>query len=260
MNSDDTPPLFGTIAFDILAGVGLLTRLPAPVDPGRAAARGAAAAWAWPVAGAIVGAAGALAGSMALWLGVPLGIAAAVVLACQMVVTGALHEDGLADSADGLWGGWDKARRLAIMKDSHIGTYGVLALLIVTLMRWTALTVVLGHGAQWWVLIAAGALSRAPMAVLMAALPNARGSGLSQSVGRPGRAVAGRGVLLALAVGTLCLHLGVVPAALAVAGVCVAVALIARAKIGGQTGDILGASQQLAEVVVLACAAAHLGA
>jgi hypothetical protein len=127
----------------------------------------------------------ALAGGLALALGVAPGAAAAVAVGTQAMVTGALHEDGLADSADGLWGGWDKTRRLAIMKDSHIGTYGVLALILVMLLRWTALAALFAQGTPWAALIAAGALSRAPMAVLMAALPNARGTGLSHSVGRP---------------------------------------------------------------------------
>ncbi len=161
MTSDDTTH---PRAFDIAAALGLLTRLPIPVDATRAGTRGAAAAWAWPLAGAVVGVLGAAGGMVALWLGLSPGIAAAIVLGTQMMATGALHEDGLADSADGLWGGWDRARRLAIMKDSHIGTYGVLALVIVTLVRWSALTTLASTGTLWAPLLAAGAVSRAPMA------------------------------------------------------------------------------------------------
>jgi adenosylcobinamide-GDP ribazoletransferase len=254
MRSDDsTRPQ----AFDLLAGLGLLTRLPVPVDGARAARRGAAAAWAWPVAGAAVGLLSAMAAALALALGTGAAIAAAVALGTQMMVTGALHEDGLADSADGLWGGWDKARRLAIMKDSHIGTYGVLALLIVTLIRWSALTALLATGPAWAALIAAGALSRAPMALLMAALPNARGSGLSQSVGRPSAVVAGNSVVAALAIGVLAAGPGSLAALLPVAATTLALGWLARRRIGGQTGDILGAAQQLAEAAILVTLAAR---
>lgn len=245
--------LAGRLA-DLRAALGLLTRLPLPHAP----LRGAAAAWAWPVAGAVVGALAAAAGGLALWLDLPNGVAAALVLATQAMLTGAMHEDGLADTADGLWGGWDRARRLAIMKDSHIGSYGVVALLVVGLARWSALVAVLEAGAHWPVLIAVGALSRVPMAVLMAALPNARGAGLAQSVGRPaaGVAVAAAGLGIGIAL-LLTGGMAVGMAALA-AALCLALALVARAKIGGQTGDVLGASQQLAEAAALAVAAAHL--
>jgi adenosylcobinamide-GDP ribazoletransferase len=243
-------------AFDVLASLGLLTRLPVALDGARAQARGAAAAWAWPFAGVAVGLLAAGAGGLALWLGVAPAAAAAIAIAAQMFVTGALHEDGLADSADGLWGGWDKARRLAIMKDSRIGTYGVLALVLVTLLRWVALAGLFDAGTPWAALIAAGALSRAPMTVLMAALPNARGAGLSHSVGRPGWDVAALSCALGLACGLVALGPLAFSAALWVGAACLAIGLVARAKIGGQTGDILGASQQISETIVLTLLAA----
>ena len=115
-------------------GAGGGRKSPLQLDGARAQARVAAAAWAWPLAGMAVGLLGAAAGGLVLWLGVAPAAAAAIAIAAQIFATGALHEDGLADSADGLWGGWDKARRLAIMKDSRIGTYGVLALVLVTLL------------------------------------------------------------------------------------------------------------------------------
>ncbi len=245
------------VPFDLAAALGLLTRLPVPLDFARAQARGAKAAWAWPVAGLVVGAVGAVAGGLALWLGAGPGAAAALALGAQMAVTGGLHEDGLADSADGLWGGHNRARQLEIMKDSRIGTYGVLALMIVTLLRWSALAQLFEAG-SWAALLAAGALSRAPMAALMAALPNARGSGLAQSVGRPGGATVALGAALALACGLAMLGAAGLWAALWVAGIGLAVGAVARAKIGGQTGDILGAAQQLAEAAVLTVAASAL--
>ncbi|MES2846950.1 MAG: adenosylcobinamide-GDP ribazoletransferase [Pseudomonadota bacterium] len=241
-------------AGDIRAAFGLLTRLPVRGVAGDAS-RGAASAWAWPIVGAIVGAAVALAGSVGLMLGLPVAWVAAVCLAVSSLMTGALHEDGLADTADGLFGGWTVERRLEIMKDSHVGSYGVLALLLVTLARWSALTALLAAGGHWGALIAVGAVSRAPMAVLMAALPQARRGGLSAAVGRPSQGVAvaavGVAVLLGLIFGGFAV-LGMV----VLAGVaCAGLGWAAKARIGGQTGDILGASQQLAEVAALGVAA-----
>ncbi len=224
---------------DIALALALLTRLPVRLAHG-AATRGAAAAWAWPLAGAIVGGLAALGGSIALALGLPTGVVAGIVLAAGIVLTGALHEDGLADCADGFWGGWDRARRLEIMKDSHIGSYGVLALGLSLILRWSALSALIAAGHLWGPIIAAAALSRVPMTGVMHALPNARGSGLSQSTGRPAQGGA------------------VIAAVLAAALAGLAAAAIARARIGGQTGDVLGATQQLAEIAALAALAAVL--
>ncbi|MBD3677640.1 MAG: adenosylcobinamide-GDP ribazoletransferase [Rhodobacteraceae bacterium] len=243
---------------DISAALGLLSRLPMSVDTDRAQARGAAAAWAWPLAGAVLGGLAGLVGWVALVLGFTPGVSAAIVLAALILMTGAMHEDGLADTADGLWGGWEPARRLEIMKDSRIGTYGVLALGLSLLARWSALTSLIAAGSLFAPLIAAGMLSRAPMVAVMAALPNARGDGLSQSVGRPGQRTVTLAILLAFGGGLAVTGWAALPAALMVAIVVWALSGIAMAKIGGQTGDILGASQQLAEIAVLAVLAARL--
>jgi adenosylcobinamide-GDP ribazoletransferase len=236
---------------DISGALRLLTRLPMPASDRIAGPR---AAWAWPLAGAVVGGLAALLGLVALPLGA--GVAAALVLGAQAMMTGAMHEDGLADTADGLWGGWEPARRLEIMKDSHIGTYGVMALLVLGLVRWSAITTLLTDG-MWWGLIAVAVLSRAPMAVLMAVMPNARGKGLAQSVGRVPQASAGVAALIGLAAAG-CLGWSGLWMVLATAVVVFALALVARAKIGGQTGDILGASQQIAEAAGLVVLAATL--
>ena len=238
-----------TALADLRSALALLTRLPLPQS--HAAPRGAQAAWAWPVAGAVVGSLAACIAALALALGLSPGIAAALTLAAQALLTGAMHEDGLADSADGLWGGWDKARRLAIMKDSHIGSYGVLALILVTLVRWSALASLLATGSVFGSIIAVAAVSRTPMAVLMAWLPNARGAGLSQSVGRPRADTAGIAVLIAVACGLGLVGWHTIGMVIAIVCVSLALGLIARAKIGGQTGDILGAAQQLAEAAAL---------
>ncbi|PXW67971.1 cobalamin-5'-phosphate synthase [Loktanella sp. PT4BL] len=235
-------------AIDLPAALGLLTRLPVTVDGTHAMERGAASAWAYPLVGVVLGVILAATTSVMLWIGMPSGIVAGLVLAGAVILTGAMHEDGLADSADGLWGGWDKDRRLAIMKDSHIGVYGVCAIGLSLLIRWLALVVIVSLGAYWVAFIAAGAVSRAAMVVLMAMLPNARDGGLSRSVGRPPTAAVWLAVVIAIGFALLCGYPWVILFATMSALCCGA---IARAKIGGQTGDILGATQQVTEMVAL---------
>src|SRR5437763_523525 len=102
-------------------------------------ARGAAC-WALPLIGLIVGAIAALVLLGAAWIGMTPAVAAGLALAAAVLVTGGLHEDGLADTADGLGGGKDRDHKLAIMRDSRIGSYGVLALMLTLGLRWSALT------------------------------------------------------------------------------------------------------------------------
>lgn len=235
---------------DIPRATGLLTRLPVPVGD---TARGAAAAWAYPVVGLIVGGLAAVVGAVAFGLGLPAMLCALLSLATMVVVTGAMHEDGLADTADGLWGGWTREARLEIMKDSHIGTFGVLALVLAVAARWAALWLLfeVGVGVACAALVVAATVSRATMPALMTALPHARDTGLSHSVGNvPAGAAWIAGGLAALAALLLCgsAMLGVLFWAALVA---FGIALIARRKIGGQTGDILGACQQVTEIAVL---------
>jgi adenosylcobinamide-GDP ribazoletransferase len=239
---------------DALSALSLLTRLPLNLK----APSGAAAAWAWPLAGAVIGAIAGIIATVAQTAGLPPGLAAALALVTQALLTGAMHEDGLADCADGFWGGWTPARRLEIMKDSQIGTYGTLALILVTLIRWSAVATLLASGAGPLFLVAMGTLSRAPMALIAALLPGARTTGLSAAVGRPSLTTAVAGAALAAALALPGLGLAILPVALAIALISATLALTARTKIGGQTGDVLGASQQLAEAAALITATALL--
>ena len=233
--------------------LGLLSRLPFGADLQVAAQRGAACAWAFPLVGLVVGAVAALIGAVAFMLGVAPGPVAVLVVGCQVLLTGAMHEDGLADSADGLWGGWDPARRLEIMKDSRIGAYGVIALALALILRVMALALLASLGV--WALVAgvlaAALISRAAMVMVMTLLGPARESGLSASVGQPGMGALGLAWVLA-GIGALGLvGVAAVPAAVLAVAVTFALMRIAKARIRGQTGDILGASQQVAEMAVL---------
>lgn len=236
---------------DLPVAVALLTRLPLPALPDAAFVRHARAVWAFPLVGALVALLAGIIGWAALAMGLPVTVTALLVLGAQIIITGAMHEDGLADSADGIWGGLSAERRLAIMRDSHIGTYGVLALVLSLSLRWGALTSLIGSGYLWGPLLAAGTLSRAGLPLLMAALPHARNDGLSHKIGRPNSTTVALALLLG--VGLALLGSGV-PALLAVTVSAVMLAglgALARARIGGQTGDILGAAQQLGEIAVL---------
>ncbi|SFP71199.1 adenosylcobinamide-GDP ribazoletransferase [Tranquillimonas alkanivorans] len=239
---------------DLAEALALLTRLPVRAS----GTRGAEAAWAWPLAGAVVGALAGLVGLASAFVGLPPAVAAGLALATAVVVTGGLHEDGLADAADGLWGGWTRDRRLEIMRDSRIGSYGVLALVLSLGLRWSALTALFAAGHVLWPLLAAGALSRAPMVALAARLPNARGEGLSAATGRPSAHVERLALFVAFGLGFLGTGLALLWPAVAVTLAAFGCARIARAKIGGQTGDILGATQQVGEIAALAALAAVL--
>lgn len=222
-----------------------LTRLPA----GRVRAPApsmAASSWAFPLCGAVAGALAWLAWSAALAAGLPAAVAAILALAAGALLTGGLHQDGLADLADGLGGGRDRERVLAIMRDSRIGSHGVLALLLVLGLEATALAAFAPPGPGPAAFIAMAMASRALMLLPMAALPPARRDGLGRAAADPGRARVAAGLALGAAA---LLPLG--GAALAVlAAMALATllpALLARRRIGGQTGDVLGAVQQLAE-------------
>lgn len=236
---------------DVTAALGLLTRLPLSVDMVRAQARGARAAWAYPVAGAVVGAIAAGIVSLALWLGLSEMIAAGLALAGLAFLTGAMHEDGLADSFDGFWGGWETTKRLAIMKDSQIGTYGVLALIMSVGLRWGALTAIIAAGMHWPALIAVAAVSRSAMVPVMAALPHARSNGLSHQVGRAPVQIAWIALTLGFIICVLSVGLATLPVVICAFVITSLWAATARQKIAGQTGDVLGATQQLNEIVLL---------
>ncbi len=249
MDKDDTRPLIE--AKDINRAIGLLTRLPVPVDGEAAKHRGARAAWAYPIAGMVVAIFAGIVGQICIWIWLPSQVTAVLVLLTLIVPTGALHEDGLADSADGLWGGWSAERRLEIMKDSNIGSYGVVALVLSLMLRGAALSALIAVGALWPAILIGAVLGRVSMVALMHVLPNARDHGLSHSVGRPSLATLG----VALAISAL-VAVVLAPAAFVwlvvfsglVAAGC---GMLAKIKIGGQTGDILGATGQIVEITAL---------
>jgi adenosylcobinamide-GDP ribazoletransferase len=236
---------------DCKVALAFLTRLPMREEPPWGAADLAASVPWFPMVGAAIGLAGGLAYGLAVWLGLPPLPAAAVALVATIWATGALHEDGLADVADGLGGGRTREDKLAIMRDPRIGSYGALALVLAVLARAGAIAAVAEPSAVAAALVAAGAGSRATLPAVMAALPPARLDGLAASAGRPHPLRAAAAFLIAALLALILLG-GAAPAALTAGALgALAVALLARRQIGGYTGDVLGAIQQLAEIGVL---------
>lgn len=243
------------ILADIMLCIAFYTRL--PVQLSGEARNFASAQWAAPVAGLVVGIAGSLVFFFADLAGLPATVAAALVVASTVFTTGALHEDGLSDTADGFGGGKTREKKLEIMRDSRIGTYGAAALLFSVLLRWSALAA-FEAPALACALLASHAASRAMMPLFMRIVPPARADGLSANAG----SIPDSSVLAACLIGAAALLLlGFHGAVLSVIALTVLFFLARRlceSQIGGQTGDVLGAVEQVSEIVILLIACAVL--
>ena len=239
----------------------LLSRLPWPFAVPRDLGALGRGVWAFPIMGALLGALSGGVYWLAREIGIPPLVAAALAIGFLALATGGLHEDGLADTADGFGGGKTREQKLAIMRDSRIGSYGVLALIIVTLLRVGALAAMPG-AAGFAALIAAASLGRGFAALPMSLMPPARPDGLGRAAGRaPGFAAC------------LALILGVAAATLAAAGYALpwravgyavtasffavlVVSFLAQRHIRGITGDVLGAAILAGDAAALIALAA----
>ncbi|KEO54847.1 adenosylcobinamide-GDP ribazoletransferase [Thioclava pacifica] len=233
----------------------LLTRLPLPRLRDPVPSIGAAA-WAFPLAGLAVALIAAAIGLICLALNLPAPLVAGFCIAAQVLATGALHEDGLADFADGLWGGTTPERRLEIMRDSRIGSYGTIALILGLGLRWQALAALAGHPTVMCLALVTTAMSsRSGASILLATIPAARSDGLghnARDAGKKSAIIATFFPILALL--GIAVYAGplVLPLMFIMTGVTLwLVSRLARARLGGQTGDVLGATQQLIEIVGL---------
>lgn len=189
----------------------------------------------------------------------PAIVTAAIALAASLLSTGALHEDGLADVADGFGGGWTKDRKLEIMKDSRVGSYGVAALGLALIARAGLIAALVGLGGSALVggLLAAALVSRTASLALFAMLPPARPSGVASAVGQPTVqsltiAFVVSILLIAALLASSFTATSIITALVVVTIVISAFGRLASAQIGGQTGDVVGAAQVLAEIAFLA--------
>tara|TARA_R110002020_G_scaffold41276_6_gene121669 strand:- start:215 stop:1063 length:849 start_codon:yes stop_codon:yes gene_type:complete len=243
---------------DLLMALRFFSRLPTGDSPHQKPELNRIA-MALPLASLVIGLGPALLLIGASFVGLPAYFAAALAVAAQVLVSGAMAEDALADAADGLFGGHSPARRLEIMKDSRHGTYGVSALSLFLLLRVTGLGAVaainpLAAGAIW---LAAGIVGRSGALWLAVALPAARPDGIAAAAG----AVSGRSFAVGAVFAVLLTFVLAGPATnmLALGFVLVTtLAVIAgwtalcRRLVGGQSGDLIGALGGLLEIAVLA--------
>ncbi|MGB6538024.1 MAG: adenosylcobinamide-GDP ribazoletransferase [Xanthobacteraceae bacterium] len=239
------------------AAILLLTRLrygPAKTIGGLQIAQGC---WAFPIVGALVGLIGAVVYFFAYRPGLTAWPAAALAVAATMTVTGCLHEDGIADTADGFGGGETREQKLAIMRDSRTGNYGVCVLMVSILLRVSALASLGLPALVLPALLAAHGGARAVVAAFMFFVPPARNEGLSAAAGQPPRESAAIAVVLGLLILFLCLGFwhGLV-ALIMLAVVAALLGWLALVQIDGQTGDVLGAVEQVSEIVILLAALA----
>lgn len=225
-----------------------------------------------PLAAILIALPAALVLLLCVAAGIDSMLSATLAITVLVVTTGAFHEDGLADSADGLFGGHSVERRLEIMKDSRIGTFGGCALLLSLMLRVTtlaALTEASSGFSAALVMIAGAAWSRSLGIKVLADDPPARAYGAAAAVGRPTRSTMLYALGLALVIAVIAFMVAGLPIVGAVTALVIATALaalvacLARRLIGGQTGDIAGAAQQLAEIgfylgVVIALSAINL--
>jgi adenosylcobinamide-GDP ribazoletransferase len=240
-----------TVVRGLPAAIVFLTRVPVGGFPYREAEWRWASAW-FPLVGA---ATGALAGGVA-WVAHPAGpwVAAVLAVIAALLITGAFHEDGLADTADALGGAYDRERLFAILKDSRIGSFGAAALVMALLLRAALLARL--EAAAPLALVLAGAASRVAPVWLMAALPYVTGgASRSRAVARSGAPQALVATFLGAAVVAAAYRSLSLPAALAMLAVTAGAALVCgwrfHARAGGITGDFLGATQQVCECGLL---------
>ena len=236
------------------AALRFLTRIPVPGPATVAGDLPGAVAW-FPLVGALLGAAlaGLFLGALAWW---PPAVAAVLAIAGGLLLGGGFHEDAVGDAADGLGGGGDRERVLAIMKDSRVGAYGVMGLWLLLTLRFAVLGACAARPALQVValFVLAAGWGRWTAAPLLRWLP-ALGDGLAKDIRSDGRALPGvvaTAFALLATVGAWWVGL---PHAFAAAGVAVAVTalwgLYLRWRLGGQSGDLLGAGNQLVEAGVL---------
>jgi adenosylcobinamide-GDP ribazoletransferase len=239
---------FGSLFDSLRLAASFLTVVPVGLRRASPLPLGSAAGW-FPLVGGLIG---GVAGGVDYLLEPSLGPTVAAILAVGVLVTitGGLHQDGLADCADGLGARGDRDRRLSVMRDPSIGTFGALALIL-----WLALFVAAVAGLEradaWRVLVVAAAAGRWAVLVHARSAPAARAGGLGA-----GFVVAGRSLGLAgLTAAALALGLVGVGDGLLVLAAAAAVGLLAsawsRGALGGRTGDTLGACVAIAEVSVV---------
>ncbi|WP_273725217.1 adenosylcobinamide-GDP ribazoletransferase [Brucella gallinifaecis] len=249
---------------DTVRSLGFLSRLPLPHNwlKDTDASQGDSlkqSLRAFPLAGAILGLLAAVVLLISNELNLPALVSSLMAVGALAAMTGALHEDGLGDTADGFFGATKRERRLEIMKDSRIGTFAAMTLIIWTGLKVALLAAIIERAGPCYAalaLVGTEAASRAAMLAIWYGLPSARPGGLSDNLGQP----SWESVVCGCSLGLFILAVTSIPVA-GFAGfvkilffsvvLMLAFAKLCISKIGGQTGDTLGATQQLCALTVL---------
>lgn len=255
--TDDLPSYKGGWIQDFLVALVFLTRLPITLGFSFDLKALKSACRCFPLIGIIVGGLSGAIFMISYAVGLPPLLSAFLAVAAQILLTGALHEDAIGDVADGFGGGSARDRKLEIMRDSRVGTYAVLALIFIVGIKVTALSSLATPLTVFAVLVSSATASRSLMVWAMYLMPSARNDGLGHGAGRPAilepLVATVLGILVAIvALGNL---VGAVALLSAIIGATL-MGVIAYRQIGGQTGDVLGAIQQISELVfIVSCIA-----
>lgn len=249
-----------TLITDLARSVAFLSRIPVPQhffdnDHGSLTTTSRM----FSVAGLLIAAPSALISFVLLLSGANALIVVILALALQVLLTGALHEDGLSDCADGFWGGKNQDRRLEIMRDSTLGTYGTLALIFSISIKIAGLYLMAQAMAPHlfaliWLSIAA--LSRCAMVVHWHRLPPARADGVARTVGQPSNHALFYNLGTSTAVSIGLIGMGIPLFWLIGSIFCAAISVygftkLSKTKINGHTGDTIGATQQLTDMALI---------
>lgn len=251
MAATDTPDDKFNLLKDVYVSVVFLTRLPAPGWPDAAGRKLATGMWAFPIAGVLVATIAGVVYAACDALGLPVFISSLFAVVALVMATGGLHEDGLSDLADGVWGGADPEKRLAIMSDSRIGAFGAIALIVSIAGRAAAIASIGQPLFVLGALVAAAAVSRAVMPAIMTFGTPAKSDGLGAEAGTPAASAWGSALLLAAGICAVAAPAGWFACLIAAAAGAALVSWFARRNLGGYTGDVLGAAQQVAELFAL---------
>lgn len=237
---------------DFVAALMLLTRIPLPWQ--RLTAHPPdmqRALWAFPLVGLVVSVVGSVVYYLFALSGLPFLLAATLAILTMIFTTGAFHEDGLADVADGFGGGYGRDKKLEIMRDSRVGTYGSIAVFMSLALRIIPLGSMSFYGAIVALLIS-GSLSRYSILAMLRLLPSARTEGTGTVAGVPDDRQLLIAGLIPLALCVVWLSLAQIISVIVVTlGAVFALAYLSHRQVGGYTGDVLGAVQQVSEIAIL---------
>jgi adenosylcobinamide-GDP ribazoletransferase len=236
---------------DFWRALALLSRIPVFIPCDFSAHAMARSVWCWPLVGLFMAGIAIIPAYVIEILTGNVMITAIVATFTLIALTGAMHEDGIADCADGFGGGLDRQRKLEIMRDSRIGTYGVVALVLCLAMRIALLDAAGESASMAAILIVMATLSRAAMPIVTYVFDPAREDGLGKSAGRPDIKVVSAGIAIALVL--VVIVAGAVTAFMCLIAMMVGASVvgwIARHQIGGHTGDVLGMTQIISELLV----------